>query len=181
MCARLLLLLAGVFVGGVTLRAETLLENPGFEAGANHGWWLFVAKDASAADCTFKTDTTRTHSGKNAALMQSASPARFALVAKRPVPVQPGQKYRFTAWARAEPGFKPAVTGPGVYVRLLLRTPAQKAPPAGHVHLALNGATQTVPGSPNALPRLPLPETWTRIESVFEVPALAVSLNIQLP
>lgn len=177
---RLFFLLAGTLIGSASLQANSLLENPGFEAGANHGWWLFVAKDALPADCTFKTDTTHAHSGKNAALMQSASPARFALVAKRPVPVQPGQKYRFTAWVRTEPGVNPAATGPGVYVRLLLRTAAQKDPPAGHVHIALNGSTQTVLGSPNALPKLPLPETWTRIESVFTIPIQAISLNIQL-
>jgi hypothetical protein len=180
MSASLYLLLAGMFVVPFS-HASAPLQNPGFESGVDHNWWLFLPNGTTAADCSVSVETMQPHGGLKAADLRASRPVRFALVSKQPLPVVAEQKYRLVAWVRGGPDARiDKPTSPGLYIRLLMRTASGKDAPDGHVYVALNGSTQTTLSNPRALPKLTPPEYWTRIESVFLVPAQAVSTNVQL-
>ena len=146
-------------------RADALVPNGGFEDGLT-GWTPFIAGDSQDKNCRAEAVGDAPHSGAACLRLQADDFARFCLGAK-PVPVQAGDRYRVTAWVRADAKAQARSGAPGFAVRLGLYQ-GKAETPGGHLHVVFGDrVSRNAPADPAG----PLPTEWTKIEAVFEVPA----------
>jgi hypothetical protein len=81
--------------------------------------------------------------------------------------VQPGDHYRITAWVRAEIAAQVQPKTPGFVIRLnLLQGQADAA--GGHLYLELGNVVSR--GQAPADSAAGLPQDWTKVEAVVEIP-----------
>lgn len=144
--------------------ADSSLANGGFEAGSE-GWKVYVPDESKDKNCRFDIVSESPHSGSNCAKLASDDFARFS-IGSDVIPVQPGQKYRVTAWVRADSAASVRPKGAGFAIRFNLRDGERDAE-GGHLFVAPeNIVTRNTPaGLAN-----PLPTEWTKIEVVIEIP-----------
>ncbi len=85
------LLSLAILPAGLAVAAEAtnLLRNPGFEHGSE-GWTL---------PNTFRVVDDVAHTGTRSLRLSNTNPST-CLLARQPVPFQPGLKYRYRAWIR---------------------------------------------------------------------------------
>ena len=85
---------------------SNLVNNPGFESGLS-GWRQLVSNNL-----TVQVTHAQAHSD-NKALEFSSSSDRigFAAYASDPIPVEPGQRYRVSAWWKSREGYLSTLSG----------------------------------------------------------------------
>jgi len=155
---------------GLTANAGNVVSNPGFEDGKEK-WGLFVPKDGEGMIDGFQISNEAPHSGVSSALMKLTGPGRCALNANL-IPVQPGERYRLTAWVKFSGNSVLTQGMPGAFIRATLMESAGKdiADPRRHMHIGLSGKMARVDNVAK-LAVSELPKQWTKIEGVIEIPA----------
>ncbi|MCE0499653.1 MAG: heparinase II/III family protein [Methylacidiphilales bacterium] len=148
-----------------------LVPNGSFEEGKT-GWSLYVPSDSQGKNCRFTISQDSPHTGTSCGLMQADSFARFWL-SWPSIPVQPGERYRVSAWVRGGTDLQFQPRTAGVLIRLSL-TQNKENSPGGPLFLALNGEV-TRKDTPNT--PAPIPTKWTQMEAVVEIPADADSMS----
>lgn len=144
------------------------LANGGFEDGMK-GWHLWGPPESKAAGCTFITVPSELHSGGHQARLESRATTRFGILPDGPpLRVQPGERYRITAWVKAGADFKAEPGTPGVVLRATLFEFPGKDHPGGHLFV---GAQGVAIGNPAPLADPAPPREWTKLEAVVEIPA----------
>ncbi|MCE0497171.1 MAG: hypothetical protein LV481_04405 [Methylacidiphilales bacterium] len=147
------------------------LSNGSFEEGTT-GWSLFVPPDSKDKNCHFTISHDSPHTGSSCALMQADTFARCGLAAPN-ISIQPGERYRITAWVRGGVDLRVQPNTAGILIRLTLLQNKQEAP-GGDFYLALNG-NMTRKDIPTNLAAVPA--QWTRMEAVVETPADADTMR----
>lgn len=154
--------------------AENLITNPGFEDG-QRGWGMFIPTESEGKGCEFLINTDSAHSGGACAELKSGNFARFSVGPKSLVGnAGTNDRYRLTFWIRASQDLQ-AKGKESMIVRIFLLDNNGK-PLQQNIALfvGLNGAfTIQSPEKGLDLSKLSgeLPKTWTKVESVFEIPA----------
>ena len=150
--------------------AQELITNGGFENGTT-GWSIWIPDESKSANCRFEVSTDSPHSGVNCVHLQADDFARFC-IGTSAIPVQAGDRYRVTAWVRAEAaaqmrpqshGLPPAA---GFVIRLNLR---QGDADAAGGHLFIGLGNQVLRDTPAEWTK-DLPKEWTKVEAVVEIP-----------
>lgn len=162
--------LAGLLFSGVVVLAtqdQSILLNGGFEEG-DFGWDAFGQREGAETSTSFSVVDDRPRSGTGTARLWSDAIARHGFEASR-FPVEAGEKYRISAWVRADDSTKLDRGAPGPVVRLtLLGSDGRSDAPGGHYFLGLNrwtGRNQVPPAIIGELPK-----EWTQMEAVVEIP-----------
>ncbi|WP_198529893.1 heparinase II/III family protein [Geminisphaera colitermitum] len=155
------------------------LTNTGFEQGTEN-WASFVPDEAKDAETSFTVVSENPHSGSRVAKLTSTKFARHGCTpagSQATLKVTPGERYRITAWVRADADAKPQDNTPGVLVRLALQGPDKKDAPGGHYYAGLNNwiARDRQPPASKLLPT-----EWSKIESVFQIPDDAAYMSLTL-
>jgi len=154
-----------------TVRADApkpLVENGGFEEGAT-GWGIFIPGESSDKNCRYSPSSENPHTGKGCVKMESDEFARFCVGPKK-FPVQPGERYRVSAWIRGNAETKPGTAG--FVIRLGLSHGGSDAP-GGHLFVGMDGrvSRDAVLASTSKIPT-----QWTKTEAVVEIPKEADAL-----
>jgi hypothetical protein len=145
---------------------QELIANGGFENGST-GWGIYIPEESQDKTCRFDVASDSPHSGVNCARLQTDDFARFCIGSTTSFPVQPGERYRVSAWVRLDPAAHVRVKAPGFAIRLNLSLGNQDTA-GGHLLIepgnlvARNIAAEAVTD---------LPKKWTKVEAVVEVPA----------
>ena len=146
---------------------KNLLANGEFER-AMADWKLFVPAESQAAGCNFTTVPEDRQGGRLKAQLTSATPARFGLFPDRlPMAVRYGDRYRLTAWVKADADFQVQAGTPGITLRATLFENPEKDFPGGHIFV---GAKGVAIGNPALLAGSPPPREWTKIEATIKIP-----------
>ena len=156
------------------IHAENALLNPGFETDKAE-WNLFVAPESVDKNCKFRIAGAHPHSGRNCAEVVSEDFARLGIIPSRSIFVTAGERYRVSAWIRADAGAEIKPGSPGVLIRLTLRHGKEDAAGKPAIFIGLNGNVAILSlKTPVALPGLAteLPSDWTKLEAVVEIPAI---------
>ena len=139
----------------------------GFERG-DQPWEFYVLAESESAGCALSIGKVDTHQGTSYAVLSAKTPAELGLHPKaNPVLVAPGEKYRFTAWIKAGPGWLTAAQSPGVVLRCTLYDAYQKELTSGPLFVGLKGVSR----DPVKLSGPPISSIWTKIEGVIEIPS----------
>lgn len=161
----------GLFAGltlVLPLCAQNLLVNAGFEAGPSN-WAPFIPSESTGHSPVLGVVQGSARTGQSALRLSSKVPSRFAYGNYPMIPVAPGERYRVSAWYRAESG---AVVQPGLPGFVLRANFSLQGAPAGtpakHLYVGTAGAVSSNFGSQISLPSLP--SEWTQITAVVEVP-----------
>lgn len=158
---------------------ENLIKNPSFESG-NEAWSLFVPEAEKTKGCSFSVESTGAHSGMFCAVMNSDDFARYSLTSNGAIKIVPGERYRITAWIGADVAAKAADKTPGVVIRFILRKGNVDATDSPAVFVGLNSKVALAYlKKPYDLGNLaaPLPNQWTKVEAVFEIPTVEGGLD----
>jgi len=153
---------------------ENLIKNPGFESGTD-SWGLFVPDAEKTKGCRLSIETVGAHSGSSFADLSSDQFARFALSSNSGIKVAPGERYRVSLWIGADVSAKAKDKTPGVVLRFILRKGDADAADSPAVFVGLNNSVSlALLKKPFDLGKLaaPLPTQWTKVEAVFEIPAV---------
>jgi hypothetical protein len=160
--------------------AENLVNNPGFEEKLA-GWDAYRPGPAENEALEFGSDSKDPHEGAYAARMESTAPVRWALVSKRSIPVEPGEKLRVEGWVRCDAGAELEPNLPGVYIswqfsdkdwiNLGMEEPEG---PANFIGLWDGVARWDML---KELQPAELPGKWTKISAVVEAPPNAAYLS----
>jgi hypothetical protein len=155
------------------LRADTFIENPGFEDGKAN-WIFWVAEESRDKACDFSVVSENPHSGKNCARLESTDYARFC-IGTQPLPVKEGETYRLSGWVRARGEVMPKSPG-GFAVRLsFAHEKTDLIKERLHVGIAGNISRGNLSAS-----SAQLPTEWTHVEATFEIPQGADMLKISI-
>jgi hypothetical protein len=168
------------------VQADTnLIRNPGFEE-ESASWGMFVPQESENKGCEFLISQDSPHSGSACAEMKSGNFARFSIGQKgvQGDPIRPGDRCRLTFWIRAAQGAQ-TKGNPAFIVRIfLLDEQKQQLPGNLALFVGLNGHT-TVQSPETKLDfsmfHDPLPTKWTKVESVFEIPASTGATRLNSP
>ncbi len=155
--------------------AQELLTNGGFENGTT-GWTIFIPAESETKGCTFDVVATSPHSGASCAHLHSDDFGRFGIGGNL-IPVKSGEHYRVTAWVRAEIAAQVQPKTPGFVIRLNLLQ-GQVDAPGGHLYIEFGNTVsrgQAPTGSAASLP-----QEWTKVEAVVEIPAGVDSIGPSL-
>lgn len=158
---------------------ENLVKNPGFESGPND-WKPYMSKDAEAKGAAISGDATVAHSGKASLRMFCPVDERYSAGPSLSLGnIKPGERYKVSAWVRAGDDFvqKPGV--PGFHIRATLFAEPGKDAPGGHYHFGPDGRALRNAGM-HLLAGKTLPNVWTEIGGVFEIPEGATRLTLNL-
>lgn len=148
-------------------QAQNLIANGGFE-NKDASWRAFIPSENAAHNLEFTVVEQDARSGRSAARLSSPDTvSRFGIGNRTWFDVVAGERYRLSAWYRAEPGATLADWGPGFVLRATFFGPDKKA--ASHnLHVGPGGAVSASPGRDIREPRLA--EEWTRVSAVIEIP-----------
>ena len=170
---RLILLATLGLSGSIVASAQNLVANPGFEAGESD-WSIFVPPESKLEDCTFTIKDVSARAGRSAARLAAASPMRFAIGTRNSYAVLPSERYRIAAWYRVEPGSTVNVGTPGFLLRANFYTDLNQ-PAGNNLHLGPGGLSKR---TGREIGITSLPEKWTRLEAVIEIPEDVTRLGI---
>ena len=160
------------------VRADNLISNPGFESGTN-GWDLFVPGESRDKKCSFLLSGSTVHSGSACAEISSEDFARFGITSQSPIPVNPGGRYRVSAWVKATPGSEVKAKTTGFFFRFELNHGNRNAFGNPLIFIGLNGKVAVSPDGDRTPLATALPTEWTKMEAVVEIPAEGVD-NMRL-
>ena len=133
-----------------------------------NGWRMWVPPESQAAGCSFSPMPSERLPGKMQAALESRDPARFGILPDtRGLRVVPGERYRLTAWVKADASFKAEPGTPGVVLRATLFEFPGKDFPGGHIFAGFKGVAI---GDPTPLAGAPPPREWAKIEATIEIP-----------
>lgn len=169
---RHLFIAAIVFTAALSAQTN-LASNPGFEKPLNQGWSLFIPGDAKDKGCTLTNVSGRTGTG---AQIEASQAARYGLASGIKVS-NVGERYRITAWVKADAAAEAQGDNPGVTIRVIFSDPKGKDISMGFA--VADGRAFKDPIKMESS-KVPLPKVWTRLEIVMEVPAGATTLNYNL-
>jgi hypothetical protein len=176
----LLLIGLALVLGTPAALADNAIENPGFEAGKEK-WGPFIPSESQGIQLKWDVSATEPHGGTMAAEMASGEAARWVLTPSERIPVNPGEKYRVTAWVRFGEGAQLVGNAPAAYVRLVLSDAAKQDIPDPMLHLHLGLAGDVVRSTAIARINVPdLPTGWQKIEGVIEVPPDVALIGLNL-
>ena len=170
-----------VFASITILRAENLVQNPGFETG-EEGWVLGIPPEHEGSAATWAIDSADPHSGASVAVMKTDEPIRWSIATKKAWPVNPGEKYRVMAWVKLGEDAKMTNHDARAYIRLTLLDSSSKlaiSDPQGHLHIGLSGDV----ARNQSVFKLRVPELsvgWQKIEGVVEIPPETVFAGLNL-
>jgi len=115
-------LLAWLVTASVACAGENLLQNPGFEgpmAGSlPEGWVKGAHYNKRAPDSSYAIDKTECHGGANSLRLTSETGDIPVIIQAPAKPVQPGQKYVFSAYLKSNKA------GGALYCRMYLLSPS---------------------------------------------------------
>jgi hypothetical protein len=158
--------------------AENLIDNGGFESGQS-GWFLFVPDASAGSNCSLRIDKGSGRGESAAAVVSSDLSARYALASTKHPAVRAGERYRITAWVKADRNVKLEVGTPGIMIRLLFKNDdGKELKKGGLTFISMAGAVEN--NNPANIVTESIPYDWTLIEAVVEVPAGAATMDIQL-
>ncbi len=167
-------------VAGQAASAQTtqgnLIRNPGFEEGTA-SWSQFVPQGASRDAFKWEVSADKPHSGAKCFHLQSSKAERFGIGGEE-LPVQPGQRYKVSAWVRVPAGFSIASQTPGVVARVDY---ASSDGSLGKYHVMLTVGNKVAnPATLSAIANSSLPAEWTQMSAVYEVPEGATKMRLEL-
>jgi hypothetical protein len=140
-------------------------------AGSNDPayWEVFVPKDSDGANVSIDRAAGTTPSSRAALELRSDRWARYGITPRiGAISVAPGQRYRLSASVRAETAQDGSGKGErSVILRATLRGPRGDFE-GGHYYVGAKG-TLFEP-TPANFGNVPTPATWTKLESVIEIP-----------
>ena len=146
----------------------------GFEPGEVM-WGGYTPPDNMGCRGHVSISKSAAHTGEYGAIVTSSGFGRFGLYPKTPaVPVQPGARYRMSIWLKAEPGFAMENNLSGAFLRVTLFDADKKDHAGGHIYIGLKGVSI---GSADALGGVIVPDAWTHLQGVFEIPAGAQTMR----
>ena len=159
---------AALMLSNITiLSAQNLVLNSGFESG-KEDWNLFIPPESKGFNSTWTIESAEPHSGASVAVMKTDEPIRWSIANRRPFSVNPGEKYRVTAWVKFGKDAKMDNLDGFPHVRLTLFDDVAKlsiSDPQGHIYIGLSGdvaRNQSV--RKLAVPKLPV--GWQKINGV---------------
>jgi hypothetical protein len=183
---------ASLLVFGLTsmaMLAENLIPNPDFEKGREK-WGLWVAPDSQKMNCQFLLANNAAYSGRNCVQLVSDDFARFSIAANlsngndNVIPVEPGDRYRVSAWVRGDTALKVQSGAPGFLIRceFFSHHKGVRGGLAAYIGLHNKVSIQFPAQGLQAL-ALPgdFPTEWTKVEGVFEVPDTVKELDGMTP
>ena len=154
---------------------EALTTNTGFEDHLT-GWKTAVSNDSKDKNCSAAISSDHPHQGFYCMRLETGDYGRVSVSANLQ-PVQPKDRYRVTAWMRAETGVPVREGEPGFLIRVTLFQNGKDAPSG---HILIDAESRVYRGnSPRGAGRNDLPSAWKKIEAVIEIPedATHASLN----
>lgn len=160
----------GIFVMGAFLLMLSACEKVRFEARevvsvGGQEWMRWVPPDQNTHDGYIAPGCP-----KGAAPGVRISADDYSRFGIRPrterLPVVPGDRYRFSAWVRAEPDFRVKEGHAGVLLRMTFYGTPERPYRGGHVYLGAKGA---VLGKPERLAGS-VPKEWHLITGVIQIP-----------
>jgi hypothetical protein len=167
------------FLAAGLLRADNIVVNPSFEGGLD-GWTQFVPNESLGQNCSLSFSADLPHSGSACGLMHTDGFARFGISPKiQPsTPMQSGDRYRVSLWVRAAAQDEVHSGTPGFLIRMGLGQ-GKVSSPGGNLFLGLDSQVSRGASPPVTAP-VKLPQVWTKIEAVVEIPADADRLGAEL-
>jgi hypothetical protein len=153
------------------LHADNLLNNPGFESGKSE-WQACLPTDNKQAMVEWNVARSNPRNGGACAVLKSGEPVRWGISYRKSLIVTPGERYQIAGWVRFTNDDRNIGKEPLAYIRLLLRQPpgvALAANNQGHLHVGLTGDVARS-RSVNNLRTEKLPEEWTQVKAVIEIP-----------
>ena len=164
---------------GLVVRADNCVVNPSFEDGLD-GWGQFIPNESLGRNCSLSFSSDSPHSGAACGQMHADAFARFGISPKLQFssPMQAGDRYRVSVWVRASAQAEVAPKSLGVLIRLNLRQHNVDSP-GGHFYIGLDSQVSRGATTPVTAP-VTLPQAWTKIEAVVEVPADADGMGPML-
>lgn len=131
-------------------------------------WITFIPGESKAAECGVLAGVADTPSHQPGVTLYSHALARFAIrQAGTARLVQPGQRYRVSAWVRPHADWRAEPNTPGIVLRATLFAAPGVDAVDGHVFVGAGGASC---GAPTTAILPPRREEWTHIASVIEIP-----------
>ena len=162
-----------------------LIPNGNFEDGKEN-WNLWIPPESEDADCEFYVTDESPHSGKACAELSSLAKARYTIAAKRyeDGEVVPGKRYRLTYWIRMAENLD--AKGPPYFLVRFMLLGENSEPIAGARALIIGlDGKYTIQALQGKLRLNELsaerPTTWTKVESVFEVPINSGATRLDRP
>ena len=153
--------------GGPVLAAPAQPESFAF---GGQPWAMFVPKESEPASCRMAGNCSSTHSGQPGVILASNDFARYGM---RPytksIPVIGGERYRLSAWVKADQGCRVESGTAGLLLRATLFVGPAVDYPGGHYYVGAKGVV--LGADPAPLADAPLPSEWTKLEGVVEIPA----------
>ena len=177
-----------IFCGGAfllsslsTTEAQNLLSNGEFEPDVP-GWSLVIPPESSEAECRFEMSQDKPPQGGLSGRLSSTSEVRFGIVTRPKIgALVAGERFRVSAWVRADKDFVAKAGTPGFVLRVTLfsNPKGNEDTPGGHYYLGLgNRLTRGYSVSP--LLEEAIPGVWTKIEAILEIPPETVTLDVSL-
>ena len=160
------------------LSAQNLLSNAGFEGG-KVSWVSFIPAESTAHSPVLDVVQGTARTGRSALRLSSDVPSRFAFGNYPLLPVAPGERFRISAWFRAEPGAVAEPAVPGFLLRANFSSQdAAPGTPAKHLYLGPTGLVSSSIGP--HLRGSSLPTDWVGLTAVVEIPENTDRLSINL-
>ncbi|WP_043589536.1 hypothetical protein [Geminisphaera colitermitum] len=161
-------LLLGAFPAAAQI-TKNLIANGDFEQG-KQSWSLFAPGDAKAAGATFELADNGAHTGQIAAKISSTQFARYG-IGTRGMRVAPGERYRLSLWIKATPDTQVKPGTHGFLARLAFQD-GKDPTPVGYFYLLADGSTAyaSLPPTPKTGTPVALPQEWTKLGTIVEIP-----------
>ena len=157
--------------------AQNQILNGGFEDLEND-WRAFIPPENIDHHLRFTVVEQGAHSGLRVARLESPDTiSRFGVSNLSLIEVAEGERYRLSAWYRAEPGAILADWAPGLVLRATFFGPDKK-PAAQNMHVGPGGAVSASPGREIREPSLS--EAWTRVSAVITIPKGVTRMHLNL-
>ena len=132
-------------------------------------WVMYVPKESEAAGCRMAGNCPDSHSGRPGVILKSDNFARYSI---RPhakaIQVKSGERYRLSAWVKADQGFRIESGTPGLLLRATLFAAPGVDYSRGHFYVGAKGVV--LGADPTPLGGAPMPTEWTKLEGVVEIP-----------
>lgn len=159
---------------------QAFIENPGFEKG-KAGWREpYIPADSTTKGCRFDISTDSPHEGIYCAVLESSDDGRISISpSAMPLPVQPGDQYKITAWVRVGRGFSVERNQPGMLIRAdLLEGNTSR----GVFTCNWQGKSAILQGNESLAQFVTpaLPDTWTKVETVLTIPQDVSRIRLSL-
>jgi hypothetical protein len=136
---------------------------------------IFVPEENGNVVCKMSAGCPDAPSKSPAIQLSSSEIARYALRSKKLIDVKTGERYRLSAWVKANEGVTVGPRSPGILLRGTLYAKNRTDYPNGHIYVGTKGAARQ---DANKLYGVPAPLQWTKIEAVIEIPPGVVELKL---